>query len=174
MGDFSMKLLLTILPSVELQTKLNSYRKRYDPNYINIRPHVHFYPSFQLEDEQLPKLIADLEKFFSNKEAFPLEILRFSSLVPAENLIYCKLENHPFYSQTASYLDDLTYITKDTFISEQPHITIASDLSNDEHSDLLGRVKLIQFSKTEQIEEITLMQQLDDGKWSKVTTFSLK
>lgn len=169
-----MKLLLTILPSKELQTKLNNYRKRYDPNYIHIQPHVHFYPAFFIEDDQLPTLTKELERFFSMQEVFPLEILRFSSLSPVENLIYCKLQEAPFYSLTAKYLDSMDYVAKELTISEQPHITIASNLSNDEHSDLLGRVKLLSFSKIELVKEITLFQQQDDQKWIKVTTFPLK
>lgn len=169
-----MKLLLTILPSKELQTKLNSYRKRYDPNYIHIQPHVHFYPAFHMEKEQLPTLTKDLEAFLSTKKVFPLEVLRFSSLFPAENLIYCKLKEELFYEQTIQFLDSLSYINKDSTVSWQPHITIASNLSNDEHSDLLGRVKLLSFSKTELVKEITLFKQQDDNNWIKVTTFSLK
>lgn len=169
-----MKLLLTILPSKELQTKLNNYRKRYDPNYIHIQPHVHFYPAFFIEDDYLPTLTKELETFFAEQDAFTLEILRFSSLSPVENLIYCKLQESLFYYQATSFLDSINYITKESAISKQPHITVASNLSNDEHSDLLGRVKLLSFSETELVREVTLMQQQDNQKWVEVATFTLK
>ena len=169
-----MKLLLAILPSHELQQQLNSFRKRFDPNYIKIPPHVQFYPSFTIEEKNLPTLITSLEDYFQEKNPFILEILRFSSLFPVTNLIYCKLTEDTFYKETNSFLESLNYISRDETESVQPLITIASNLSNVEHADLLGRIKLQPFCFTETVTTISLFQQLDDFIWKEVTNFKLK
>lgn len=54
-----------------------------------------------------------------------------------------------------------------------PHVTVGQKLSSDEHSDVLGQLKMQDISHEEVIDRFHLLYQLDNGSWTVYETFLL-
>jgi len=54
-----------------------------------------------------------------------------------------------------------------------PHITLGQKLSNDEHSDVLGQLSMLDVTHEETIDRIHLVYQLENGSWTVYETFRL-
>ncbi|MGA9287366.1 MAG: hypothetical protein WBV93_03360, partial [Anaerobacillus sp.] len=54
-----------------------------------------------------------------------------------------------------------------------PHITIAQDLSDDEHSDVYGSLQMKDVNHEEMIDRFQLLYQLENGMWTVHETFHL-
>ena len=72
---------IATFPAKEVQDFANSYRKRYDPHYTLIPPHITLKERFELEQEKVNQLTQELERIAKNfrclydrphkSEAFP-------------------------------------------------------------------------------------------------------
>src|SRR5690606_23043187 len=125
-----MKYGIVIFPSKKLQDLANSYRKRYDPHYALIPPHLTLKEAFET-DVDAEKITDKLEEIAESIEPFPLKILKVSSFQPINNTIY-------FKAQLEEELKELHEKLHDDFPGGKaehpfvPHVTIAQKLSNDE------------------------------------------
>ncbi|MGE6308574.1 2'-5' RNA ligase family protein, partial [Bacillus safensis] len=54
-----------------------------------------------------------------------------------------------------------------------PHVTVAQKLSDDEHSDVLGTLKLRKIDHEETVDRFHLLYQLENGSWTVYETFIL-
>ncbi|WP_102028071.1 YjcG family protein [Salirhabdus sp. Marseille-P4669] len=165
-----MKYGIAIFPSKEVQDLANSYRKRYDPAYALIPPHITLKERFDLEEKDLDHLVENLHKLASETKAFPLKIKKVSSFYPVTNTIFLKVEpveelmdlNEKLY--TGAFHHERSY----AFV---PHITIGQDLSTAEHSDVYGSLKLDSFDIEETVDRFQLLFQLENGTWVVHETF---
>jgi 2'-5' RNA ligase len=167
-----MKFGVVIFPSKKLQDIVNSYRKRYDPHYALIPPHLTLKNAFETTEENANELAIKLRQIASNTKPFSLKTTKISSFQPVNNVIYFKVDptdelnslhsriNQEFTEQTQEY----------AFV---PHITIGQQLSNDEHSDVFGSLRMTKINHEESIDRIHLLYQLDNGSWTVFETFRL-
>ncbi|MBA4536405.1 2'-5' RNA ligase family protein [Bacillus aquiflavi] len=167
-----MKLGIVIFPSKKLQDFANSYRKRYDPHYALIPPHITLKAPFEATEEQAKELADKLLKFGEEHKPFSLNAYKISSFQPVNNVIYIKI-NHS--DELESLHEDLHRFTDSTpeyaFI---PHITIGQNLSNDEHSDIYGQLKMVKVNVEEEIvDRFHLLYQLENGSWTVYETIRL-
>ncbi|WP_147533265.1 YjcG family protein [Bacillus marasmi] len=165
-----MKFGVAIFPSKKLQDLANSYRKRYDPHYALIPPHITLKGPFEADEYQLKNLSQRLQQIASHTEPFPLNVLKVSSFKPVNNVIYFKIDPS----------DDLMKLHKTLHIniigdapeySFVPHITIGQNLSNDEHSDVYGQLRMMQMEHEETCDRFHLLYQLENGSWTVYETF---
>jgi 2'-5' RNA ligase len=167
-----MKFGVVIFPSKKLQDLANSYRKRYDPHYSLITPHLTLKNSFEAKEEDVVYFADKLRQIASNTNAFTLKTTKISSFQPVNNVIYFKVEpteelnllhheiNQEFSEQNLEY----------AFV---PHITIGQELSNDEHSDVYGSLRMKRFDHEESVDRFHLLYQLENGSWTVYETFRL-
>ncbi|MEH7115487.1 YjcG family protein [Neobacillus niacini] len=167
-----MKYGVVIFPSKKLQDLANSYRKRYDPHYSLITPHLTL-KGFEANEEEVVNFANKLRQIAENNKEFPLKTLKISSFQPVNNVIYLKVEptkeltklhneiNQEFSEQNLEY----------AFV---PHITIGQNLSNDEHSDVYGSLRMKSFDHEETIDRFHLLYQLENGSWTVYETFRLR
>ncbi len=161
---------IAIFPSKEIQDEANSFRKRYDPNYALIPPHLTLKEPFQAEQEKINELIVELKNIANQMEPFSIDIKKVSSFAPVTNTIYLKVEP----CQELSHLVENMYSGK--FPKEMrhpfvPHITIAQDLVEDEYSDILGSLRMKTFDFTDEIDRFHLLYQLENGSWTVYESF---
>ena len=83
---------VVIFPGKPLQDLANSYRKRYDPHYGHIPPHITLITGFEVKKEQLNKMVKDLHEISNKSHPFDIKITKFSSFQPVNNVIYLKIE----------------------------------------------------------------------------------
>lgn len=87
-----MKYGIVLFPSKKLQDLANSYRKRYDPSYSLIPPHLTLRASFECAEEKADQLVSHLRNIAKESHPLVLKMTKYSSFAPVNNVIYIKAE----------------------------------------------------------------------------------
>lgn len=161
---------IVIFPSKQLQDIANSYRKRYDKKYALIPPHITLKKPFEASEKNESALTNQLQQIAHERKPFTIYVTHVKSFHPANKTIYFKVEESTELSDLhkALHLDET--IERLAFV---PHITIAQDLTNDEHFDIRGQLTNTNLSHQEMVDRIHLLREEENGKWSVVDTFRL-
>ena len=164
-----MKYGIALFPSKKLQDLANSYRKRYDPHYALIPPHITVKPAFETEVDS-KEITTTLDNIAQQIQSLNISIQKVSSFEPINNTIYFKVEKtaelDAFYNTL--YKSIPAAEPEHPFV---PHVTIAQKLSNDEHSDVFEQLKMLGVQHEETIDRFHLLYQLDNGSWTVFETF---
>lgn len=168
-----MKYGVAIFPSKKLQDKANSYRKRYDPHYALIPPHLTLKGPFEASDAEIKTIAEKLGQIASNSNPFTMNVLKVSSFKPANNTIYFKVELTPELESLHKALHSKDFFEDKSEYAFVPHITIGQNLSNDEHSDVFGQLTMVDVAHEEEVDRIHLLYQLENGSWTVYETFIL-
>lgn len=171
MGVSTMKYGIAIFPGKELQDLANSYRKRYDPKYALVPPHITLVGEFNADNDEIKTISAKLQKVASHYHSIAIKVLKISTFQPVNNVIYLKIEQN-------SDLEDLhTEIINTIGVPEEhpfiPHVTLGQQLSNDEHLDLYSSLRMRSFSHEESTDRFHLLYELENGSWTVFETFRL-
>ncbi|WP_044749012.1 YjcG family protein [Bacillus alveayuensis] len=167
-----MKYGIVIFPSKKLQDIANSYRKRYDPHYALVPPHLTLKAAFEANEDQINDIIHELRKIAKQVKPFTLSVYKFSSFAPVNNVIYLKVDPVPELIQLHELMHNGVLEGKPEY-AFVPHITIGQQMSNDEHSDVLGRLKMLDIKHEEQVDRFHILYQLENGSWTVYETFLL-
>ncbi|MFD1040692.1 YjcG family protein [Virgibacillus byunsanensis] len=165
-----MKYGIAIFPSKPVQDEINSYRKRYDPHYALIPPHLTLKEAFEADDDTIYELITELKHIANEQEPFTININKVSTFAPVTNTIYLKVE--PIQElddlfdkmQTGKFPKNMEY----NFV---PHITIAQKLSHDEYSDVFGSMQMKDIKLQDTVDRFQLLYQLENGSWTVYDSF---
>lgn len=162
---------IVAFPSKKLQDIANNYRKRYDPHYAQIAPHMTLKDAFEAEESQLNEIVTKLSEVASIYAPLDIHASRISSFAPTTNAIYFRVEPTDQLSNIHKTLQEqIKYGSpKHVFV---PHITIAQKLSASEHDDIFGQLRMIGVNERETIDSIHLLKE-ENGKWVHVETFKL-
>ncbi|MEN2466729.1 YjcG family protein [Ornithinibacillus sp. JPR2-1] len=165
-----MKYGIAIFPSKKIQDEANSYRKRYDPHYPLIPPHITIKEAFEADNHMIEELIPELKRVANKTKAFTIRINKVSSFVPVTNTIYLKVEPTPELTALYENLHTGKFPQNEryTFV---PHITIGQKLLDDEYSDILGQLKMKSFQFEEVVDRFQLLYQLENGSWTVYESF---
>lgn len=166
-----MKYGIAIFPSKKLQDVANSLRKRYDPHYALVPPHVTLKSAFELENDQLPTVIKQIDEIATEISPFPLNVYKVGSFHPINNVIYLKVRETEELMKLHDRLNEV--LKRKEPYSFVPHITIAQNLSDGEFSDVFGSLKMRQINHEETIDRFQLLYQLENETWSVYETFHL-
>jgi 2'-5' RNA ligase len=166
-----MKFGIVIFPSKKIQDYANSMRRRYDPHYALIPPHVTLKSSFEATEEEIKEIASKIYTIARNFNPVNIKISKIGSFKPVNNVIYLKVES-------PEELEKLHIELKSAFEGDQeynfvPHITIGQKMSDDEHSDVYGSLKMTNVSFEDTADRIHLLYQLDNGSWTVYETFRL-
>lgn len=167
-----MKYGIVVFPSKKLQDLANSYRKRYDPHYALIPPHITLKSVFEKNDLEIQEIADQVRELAKRFEPFQIKIPKFSTFEPLNNVIYMKIETSNEIVDLHEALQALL-ATEPPQYSFVPHITVAQKLSHDEHSDVLGRLSMQSIKHEELVDRFHLLYQLENGSWTVYETFRL-
>ena len=167
-----MKYGVVAFPSKKLQDLANSYRKRYDPHYALITPHMTIKGVFEANDSEIEQLAKEISEVAKRYKPFKLKARGISSFMPVTNAIYFKVEpNQDLMDLHEALHTDALGTDKDyAFV---PHITIAQKMTSGEHDDIYGQLKMQGVDHEETIDRLHLLYQLEDGSWTVYETFRL-
>ena len=167
-----MKFGIAIFPTKKMQEVVNSYRKRYDSHYALISPHITLKSSFLATEEQIKEISAQLKEISSKHQPFSLKILKVSTFQPVNNVIYLKVDPTP---ELLALHEDLhnDSLGKEKEYAFVPHLTLAQDLSDKEHNDILGQLRLMKFEHEEMVDHFHLLYQTDNESWKVYETYQL-
>lgn len=167
-----MKFGVVIFPSKKLQDLANSYRKRYDPHYALIPPHLTLKNAFEATEEEANNFADKLRQVARNINPFSLQTSKISSFHPVNNVIFLKVDPSEELKNLYTEINDEIggHSQEYPFV---PHITIGQKLSNDEHSDVFGALRMTKINHEESIDRFHLLYQLENGSWTVFETFRL-
>ncbi|MFD2924215.1 YjcG family protein [Halobacillus naozhouensis] len=166
-----MKYGIAIFPSKKVQDEANSYRKRYDPHYALIPPHITLKEPFEADEQKLEsEIVPELENIAKGITPFNVEITKVSSFSPVTNTIYLKINPTEPIIKLNEKLRDGTLPDNQEY-SFVPHITIAQKLSDEEFSDVYGSLSMDSFNIVDKVDRFQLLYQLENGAWSVYETF---
>jgi 2'-5' RNA ligase len=167
-----MKFGVVIFPSKNLQDAANSYRKRYDPHYALITPHLTIKNAFEATEEDAKEYAEKLHQIAGKSKPFTLKASKISSFYPVNNVIFFKVEASE--ELTALHAEvNKEYNEQNQEYAFVPHITIGQKLSNDEHSDVYGSLRMTRIDFEEVVDRFHLLYQLENGSWTVYETFRL-
>ena len=167
-----MKYGVAIFPSKNLQDKANSFRKRYDPHYSLLPPHITLKEAFDIDEDKVDELVSKIRKIAEKNVPVTIKVDRVSSFHPVNNVIYLKVEHNESIDSlhTDLHKEELENNQQYNFV---PHITIAQKLSDQEFSDVLESLKMKDFHHEEKVDRFQLLYQLENGSWTVYETFHL-
>ncbi|SFA82896.1 2'-5' RNA ligase [Lentibacillus halodurans] len=165
-----MKYGIVIFPSKPVQDEINSYRKRYDPHYALIPPHLTLKEAFEVDDAKITELITELKHIANETEPFDLTINKVSTFAPVTNTIYLKIEPLQQLNDLAEKMQQGKFPENQRY-SFVPHITIAQKLSHDEYSDVYGSLRMKDIQLEDKIDRFHLVYQLDNDVWTVYESF---
>lgn len=167
-----MKYGIVAFPSKKLQDLANTYRKRYDPHYAQITPHMTLKDVFEADETEIVEITKKLEDLAKRFAPFTIHASRVSSFFPTTNAIYFRIEPTPQLENIYHEIQDQLQIGKPKHVFV-PHITIAQKMSDSEHDDIFGQLRMIGVNEKETIDRFHLLYQLEDGSWTTYETFRL-
>jgi 2'-5' RNA ligase len=167
-----MKYGVVVFPSKKLQDLANSYRKRYDPHYELITPHMTLKDAFEADESEIKGIIAEIAEIAKRHKPFTLHTTRVSTFAPLTNTLYFKVDPNP---EIIAIHEDLhsDFFGGPPKFSYVPHITIAQKMSDSEHADIFGQLKMVGVDHEETIDRFHILYQLEDGSWTVYDTFRL-
>jgi 2'-5' RNA ligase len=164
---------IAVYPSKEIQDFANHYRRRYDPHYGWIDPHLTVRDKQACSEQEVQAAIHELERIADALQPFELHFNRFSTFYPVNNVIYMAVSN-------PQPMIDLHEELRGGSLGEQskpyvytPHLTIAQELNDDELHDVLASLKNKPLDHKCTIDRLALMRQDENGKWSPIRQFML-
>lgn len=167
-----MKIGIVAFPSKRLQDLANNYRKRYDPHYAQITPHMTLKDAFDIEEHQVKDICETLQTIAKQFGPLKIHASRVSSFYPTTNTIFFRIEPTPQLEKLHKSIQDSVPYGESKFVFV-PHITIAQKLSDSEHDDIYGQLRMTGVNVEETIDRIHLLYQLEDGSWTTYDTFKL-
>lgn len=168
-----MKLGIVIFPTKEIQDLANDYRKRYDPHYALLSPHITLKESFEASKEDLPAIVKDLQAIASSSSPFEVEVHKISHFHPTNNVIYMALQDHPSLTQLHTELHKPPMLQHERKYAFVPHITIGQQMPDDELHDIYNRLKMNPFHFTFLVDRFHLLYQLENQTWTIHQSFNL-
>lgn len=167
-----MKYGIVAFPSKKVQDFANSYRKRYDPHYALITPHMTVKGVFEANENEIKIIANKVAGLVKKHKPFTLKTSKVSSFAPVTNAIYFKVESTDEIMSLREDLHSIEYNDEENY-AFVPHITIAQKLSSSEHDDVYPQLKMIGADFEEVIDRLHLLYQLEDGSWTVYETFRL-
>jgi 2'-5' RNA ligase len=164
---------VAIFPQQRIQKIANSYRKRYDPHYRLIDPHITIIEKFELDETQMASLIPKLEEVAKKNSPFTIEFYKVAHFFPTSPTIYLAIKDHQPLIQLHQDLLKVFQSYQPTY-DFIPHLTIGQNLSEEELHDVYGHLRLKDFHFTSTIDQFHLMYQLEDSSWATYRSFLLQ
>jgi 2'-5' RNA ligase len=163
---------IAVFPQKHVQDVANSYRKRYDPHYTLIPPHITLLEKFEMPEEQVEQAVSKLESIAKETPAFRIRLHKVSNFYPASNTVYLAVENSEplvnLHNKIKKALGPLE--SPYEFI---PHLTIGQKLPQDELHDIYSSLKMKTFDLETKIDRFHLLYQLENESWNIYQSFLL-
>ena len=163
---------IVAFPSKKIQDLANTYRKRYDPHYALITPHLTLKDAFDADESQISEVSTKIQEVAAKYGPLQIHASRVSSFYPITNAIYFRVEPTEQLDSIQKELQRSIDVgaPKHVFV---PHITIAQKMTDTEHDDVLGQLRMAGVDEKDSIDRIHLLYQLEDGSWTTYETYKL-
>jgi 2'-5' RNA ligase len=162
---------IVIFPPKDVQDAANSYRKRFDPHYSLIQPHLTLREAEPWDAATLQRGIDHLNSAAASLAPATVRLNRFSTFYPVSNVVYMAFkEPEPLLAvQQAICTGPLTIANPRYGFT--PHVTVAQEVGNDEMHDIYSSLRPVPLNFEFKVDRIHLMYQTENGAWTAHQTF---
>ncbi len=167
-----MKFGIVAFPSKKIQDLANTYRKRYDPHYALITPHITLKDAFDADVSEIDEISKKLAEISTQTAPLQIHASRISSFYPTTNAIYFRIEPTKQLENLYNTLQQTLNVGTPKYVFA-PHITIAQKMSASEHDDIIGQLRMVGVDERDTIDRIHILYQLEDGSWTTYETYKL-
>lgn len=165
---------VAVFPPGEVQDFANNYRKRYDPYYALIPPHITVKEQWNCREDDLPSIVEHLNAAAADLSPFEVKLNRFSSFYPVNHVLYLAFENpEPLKTCHDRVCRGMLEEERKPY-QYVPHITVGQDMTADELHDVLSSVRSEILDFCFLIDRLHLLYRTESGSWEVRETFSLK
>ncbi|MEI7028364.1 2'-5' RNA ligase family protein [Paenibacillus sp. y28] len=169
-----MKYGIAVFPPKSIQDTANSLRKRYDPNYSLIPPHLTVREAGETDETGLQHIISHLNQLTAELAPFPITFNRFSTFYPVNPVIYmATADPEPFRRLHRKVCSGPLEVANPRY-EFHPHLTIGQNLNNDELHDVLASLRNRPIDLTFIADRLHLLYQTDNRAWTTHQTFLLQ
>ena len=163
---------IVIFPQKHIQDFINSYRKRYDPQYNLIPPHIKLKGKFVYKEEKLEDIVKGLEEIATKTKPFTINFTKIKSFYPIINRLFFIVENEQPIIDLHNKINKL--FSKTTKYKYIPHLTIGQKMSEEELHDIYGSLRMKKFDLQTKIDRFHLMYELKNMSWNIYQSFVFK
>ncbi|MFS0727643.1 2'-5' RNA ligase family protein [Paenibacillus sp. 1P07SE] len=165
---------LVIFPSRTVQDFANSWRKRLDPRYSAIQPHLTLRSGLEVDEEALAAITTHLEQETAVQPAFTIRYNRASTFYPVSQVIYLALEDpRPVIALYGALCTGPLAEPSQPYVYT-PHVTLGQELSPDELHDVHASIRQEAIDFTDRVDRIHLLYQTANGSWTAYQSFLLR
>jgi 2'-5' RNA ligase len=162
---------IVIFPPKDVQDAANSYRKRFDPHYNLIQPHLTVREAEEWDPGKLDLAVKQLTETVRTLQPLTVRINRFSTFYPVTNVVYMAVEDpQPLCDLQTAICSGVLDMNRRSY-TFCPHVTVAQGVGEDEMHDIYSSLRPIPLDMTFEIDRVHLMFQTENGAWTAHQTF---
>jgi len=165
---------IVVFPPKNVQDAANSYRKRFDPHYALIQPHLTIREAEDWDEETLSRAVARLTDVAAKQAPFDVRLNRFSTFYPVSNVVYMAPERPEALTRLHEAVCQGPLAVREKKYAYAPHVTIAQQLGGDEMHDVYASLRPIPLDFAFVVDRLHLLYQTDNGAWTAHQTFLLQ
>ncbi|SMO49191.1 YjcG family protein [Melghirimyces algeriensis] len=165
-----MKYGVATFPEKKIQDFANSFRKRYDPHYAMIPPHITLKEAFEADENLLSQVVKHLDNVARETAPFKVHLPKISTFHPTTNVIYIAADKTEHFKTLHEKINS-GILYQESPYNFIPHITIGQKMSDDELHDVYGSLRMLKLEGETLIDRFHLMYQLENGSWTIYQSF---
>ncbi|XEC96904.1 2'-5' RNA ligase family protein [Paenibacillus tarimensis] len=165
---------IVIFPSKPVQDFANSLRKRYDPHYNAIQPHMTIRESEDWDETRLQAATQHLEQITRQTAPFEITYNRVSTFYPVNHVIYLALRDTSAVKGLYEEVNSGPLSNHEPKYVFTPHLTLGQQMSADELHDVYASLKHQSLLFTTAVDRIHLLYQTENKSWTAFQSFLLR
>lgn len=162
---------ISIFPERSVQDFVDSFRKRYDPRYRFIPPHITLKEKFELAEHQVEPMIEKLEAIAKQATPFQIKFHKVSHFYPTSPTLYLAIQGAEPIVELHKQIK--TAIPGATAYDYIPHLTIGQNMETDELHDVYSNLHSHTYDLDSRVDRFHLMYQSPDDTWEIYHSFVL-
>lgn len=162
---------IVIFPPEDVSEIANNYRKRFDPHFPLIPPHMTVREAEEGDEGKLSRAAEHLELAAKQLRPFRVRLNRFSTFLPASNVVYMAPESEEELDRLHEAVCTGPLAVVERKYAYTPHLTVAQKLSDIEMHDIYASLRPIPLDLEFEVSQLHLLVRQDEGKWSVYRSF---
>jgi len=164
---------IVIFPPEEVRQAADTYRKRFDPHYPLIAPHMTVREAEEADGEKVARAAEHLEAAAGKQAAFRVRLNRFSTFLPVSNVVYMAPESQGELISLHEAICTGPLAVPHRPYAYVPHLTVAQKLSGAETHDIYASLRPLPLDLAFTVDRVHLLVRRGDGKWNEYASFPL-
>jgi len=165
---------IVVFPPKAVQDAANSYRKRFDPHYTLIQPHLTIREAEAWDEETLKQAVSWLTAVSAKQAPFSVRLNRFSTFYPVSNVVYMAPERPEPLAKLHEAVCQGPLALRERKYTFAPHLTVAQEVGGDEMHDIYASLRPVPLDFPFVVDRLHLLYQTDNGAWTAHQTFLLQ